>query len=428
MSGTLAQKIADLQEQPEVLERLYRQNPDAFAAAILEARAVNPQSIALGVWEARLFLKEELPSASVEERSDRTTIWLVIFLCAISGTIAKLPAFFSSIDENTYYSRDIAFFFLPAIAGYFAARRALSWKRLAVITGIFVVAAVAINAYPPLYNSSDSGKWDHSNSNYLAVLHLPFFLWAIAGIAFAGGRWRDAEARISYLRLTGEAIIYFALIMITGVVMSLITFALFGAIKIEIEDWYTKWVVACGAASAPIVATHLAFTRTRSTIAPLIARIFSPLTLLTLLAYLGAILLQHRSPYSDREFLVVFNIMLLSVLTIAIFCICERKPSRFFDTVLCVLLIVALVIDFIALSAIIYRLATFGFTANRIATLVANILVFVNLLGILIMFAPAGLRAHEASTARNWIARFLPMYTIWTGIVVFAFPLIYRFK
>jgi hypothetical protein len=175
---------------------------------------------------------------------------------------------------------------------------------------------------------------------------------------------------------------------------------------------------------------HLALTRMRAgfAIAPLIARTFSPLALLILVMYLGAMVLQGRSPYGEREFLIVFNAMLLSVLGIAVFCICERRPGHFSDAVLCALLFVALIIDLIALSAILYRLASFGFTPNRIATLVANVLVFVHLAGILITFLPAARRGGEAGAAERWIARFLPAYAVWSAIVVFLFPLLFRFR
>jgi hypothetical protein len=294
---------------------------------------------------------------------------------------------------------------------------------------------VAINAYPPLYlptqeYSDIRWKWDQSDSNYLAGLHLPFFLWAVAGAAFVGARWRDSEARITYLRLTGETIIYFALIIISGAIMTGITIGLFEAIKLEIADWYFRWIVIYGACSAPIVGVHLALTRTRAglTIAPLIAKIFSPLAFITLVIYLGAMIVQHRNPYSDRQFLVVFNVMLLSVLAIAVFNICERQPSRFSDAVLLALLLVALIIDSVALSAIVYRLASFGVTPNRTATLIVNLIVFVNLLGILISFAPSALRKIENGSARRWIARFLPIYAVWTAIVVFVLPFIFRFR
>ena len=108
-----AQQIVGSGSDPRELERLYRGNPEAFTAALPEARAIDHESIVLRVWEARLFLDRERAPIAAERQAgtDRTTIWLIIFLCAISGTIAKLPAFFPTINSNNYYSRDFAFFF-----------------------------------------------------------------------------------------------------------------------------------------------------------------------------------------------------------------------------------------------------------------------------------------------------------------------------
>jgi hypothetical protein len=205
---------------------------------------------------------------------------------------------------------------------------------------LFVIAALTANAYP---------KPDDSQSVTLALLHLPFVLWAVVGYAFAPAPWSGVGWRTDYLRLNGEAVVYTALVLITGMLMTAITMALFHAIKVDVDQWYGGWVAVYGACSAPIVGMHLALTRMRAgfAIAPLIARIFSPLALLILMAYLGAMVLQGRSPYGEREFLIVFNGMLLSVLGIAVFCICERRAGRFSDAVLCALLIVALVIDLI---------------------------------------------------------------------------------
>ncbi|HEX8490457.1 MAG TPA: hypothetical protein VF626_05530, partial [Chthoniobacterales bacterium] len=305
MSESLAEKIIDLREQPEELEHLYRTNPAAFTEGLAAARNTDSTSILLRAWQARLYGKEKpsLAEADAEGGTDHSVIWLLTFLCAASGTIAKLPAILPNMDTEKFYSRNIAFFFLPAIAGYFAARRGLGWKVLAIIAGIFVIAALVINAYPPLYDSASTFKFDQSHSNKLAALHLPFFLWSIAGLAFANGSWRQVETRISYLRFTGEAIIYFALIALTGGIMTGVTALLFDAIQMEMR-WYFDWIVVYGYCAALIVASHLAFTRTRSSLAPLIARIFSPIALLTLVLYLGTMLTQRRSPYSDREFLI----------------------------------------------------------------------------------------------------------------------------
>jgi hypothetical protein len=415
------QEILDARNDPAALERLYRADAKGFTAALALALKADPAAIALRVWQVRLASDVPDAPAVTERRGGTGDVLLVLFLCLVSGTIAKLPAFAGRYDDDEFYARNIGFLFLPALAGYFLARNVASTRKSLVVVTLFVIAALTANAYP---------KPDDSQSVTLALLHLPFVLWAVVGYAFAPAPWSGVGWRTDYLRLNGEAVVYTALVLITGMLMTAITMALFHAIKVDVDQWYGGWVAVYGACSAPIVGMHLALTRMRAgfAIAPLIARIFSPLALLILMAYLGAMVLQGRSPYGEREFLIVFNGMLLSVLGIAVFCICERRAGRFSDAVLCALLIVALVIDLIALSAILYRLASFGFTPNRIATLVANVLVFVHLAGILVTFLPAARRSGDAEAAQRWIARFLPTYAVWSAIVVFLFPLLFRFR
>ncbi len=426
MTDAFARMIADLADHPEELEQRYRANRAEFVAGLPHALTLRPDSIVLRAWQARLA-PETVPAA--EERlaeTNRPIVALLVGLGAISGTLAKLPAFFGWANAERYYSRNVAFFFLPALAAYFIARQTLSWPRVASIAAAFVAAAIVINAYPDAGLDSTTA----SQSLILAFVHLPLFLWTIVGVAFAGASWRAREVRIGYVRLNGEAIINFALICITGAIMTALTLALFSAIKIDIGDWYFHWVVVYGACAAPLVAMHLALARSRRVaLAPLLARIFSPLALITLIAYLGAMAVQGRSPYADREFLVIFNVMLICVLGIAVFCICERKANRWFDLTIWALVLVALLIDGIALSAIIVRLTSYGFTPNRAVTLVTNLLVFVNLAAILGTFTRAAFgRTADATPTREWVARFLPIYGGWTAVVVFVLPALFRFR
>lgn len=359
--------------------------------------------------------------------SGRATIGFIILLCAIAGTIAKLPAWFSSANPEEFYPRNLGFAILAPITAYFIARQTIGWLRVCLIAATFVICAIVINLYPPITTGKPVVA---SDSLALACLHLPLFLWTIAGFAFCGREWRDPNVRIGFLRLNGEALINTALISIAGALMTAITIALFAAIKLDIARWYLNWVVVYGACSAPIVAVHLAISRRRRiAMAPLLARIFSPLALITLSVYLIAIAIQRRSPYADREFLLIFNVMLVCVLAIAVFCICERRANRFFDLTILFLVCVAVIIDAIALSAIVLRLSSYGFTPNRTVTLVSNLLVLANLLAIAATFTRPALRAlQEAKATEKWIARFLPVYSAWTAVVVFVLPALFRFR
>ena len=70
-----------------------------------------------------------------------------------------------------------------------------------------------------------------------------------------------------------------------------------------------------GVMSAPLIATWLwdQVMNRESKLASVIANVFSPLFLLLTVAYLLALLGQQRSPFSDREFLIIFNALLLVV-------------------------------------------------------------------------------------------------------------------
>lgn len=289
---------------------------------------------------------------------------------------------------------------------------------------IFVGAAFFINALPDI-NGSDT--------ILLSAIHLPFFLWALVGIAFAGKKYRDIDQRMNYLKFNGEMVIYTALFLMGGVALTGITIALFSVIGISIDQWYGQNVVVYGAVSAPIVATYLTMKRlpTGQRLAPTIAKVFSPLVLITLSVFLIANAIQGKSPFTDRDFLIVFNLMLMGVLAITVFTISERPTSTTriaSDYIAFALVIVALIVDLIALSAIVFRLSSFGLTPNRLAVLGANLLVFGNLAGIVYYYAGFLQSKVDMKEVENWITRYLPLYAAWTVFIVFIMPFLFGLK
>lgn len=168
-------------------------------------------------------------------------------------------------------------------------------------------------------------------------------------------------------------------------------------------------------------------------IAPLIARIFSPLLLGTLIIYLVTILVAGKNPFLDREFLVSFNVMLVAVLALGIFVITEQSDDHktkflsFTGIVTSTLLGLALVIDGVALAAMIFRLISYGFTPNRVAVLGMNMLVFVHIAGILYHYTKHLIRQSPLTNTMQWISRYFPVYTLWTAFIVFVYPVLNSF-
>jgi hypothetical protein len=142
-------------------------------------------------------------------------------------------------------------------------------------------------------------------------------------------------------------------------------------------------------------------------------------------------LVQRKSPYTDRDFLIGFNVLLLIVLGLAVFSTLERgdaKEKSPGDFVNLALVLATLVLDLVALSAILFRLASYGFTPNRTAVLGANLVVFVHLAGISYRYLRFIMGKGEMKDVEAWITRYLPVYTAWSVVVTFSFPFIYRFR
>jgi hypothetical protein len=191
--------------------------------------------------------------------------------------------------------------------------------------------------------------------------------------------------------------------------------------------------VIAGATAAPVVAAYIVrnYTAFTNKIAPLIASVFSPLVLLTLLVYLIAIIVSGKDPYNDRDFLLIFNVMLIGVMGIIVFSVSETsilKNQRFNKLVLFILSIITIIIDLIALTAIFYRLSEYGITPNRLAILVSNILILLNLVFIMISLFRIIFKKTEFKKVEMSVTNFLPVYLIWILIVVFGFPVFFGMK
>jgi hypothetical protein len=244
---------------------------------------------------------------------------------------------------------------------------------------------------------------------------------------------KDKIKRIEFIRYNGDLAILMAIIVIAGGILTGITIGLFENIGINIENFYMKNVVIVGAVSVPIVATYITknYTVLTNKIAPLIANIFSPLVLITAIIFLVALAISGKDPYSDREFLLIFNIMLIGVMAVIVFSISETstiRKQKFNEMILFILSIITVIIDLIALSAIFYRLGTFGITPNRLAVLGSNILILGNLALLIIDLYKVNFKKALIREVDLTIAKYFPVYLIWILFVVFGFPLIFGMR
>ena len=150
-----------------------------------------------------------------------------------------------------------------------------------------------------------------------------------------------------------------------------------------------------------------------------------------LVIYLVAIVYSGKDPYNDREFLLIFNALLIGVMAIIFFSVAETSKTTKSQTEIWILFLlstVTIIVNGIALSAILFRILGWGITPNRAAVLGGNVLILINLLLVTEQLFRVLLKKANITGVGKVIAVYLPLYFLWAIIVTFIFPLIFRFN
>jgi len=416
----MKEKIRENINHPEILEKLYRENKKAFISDFENIYSEIKKYEVAKLWKVRLDYEKERDSISLFRGYD---ILILIAVCIITGFLAEIPKVFN-INESSFlfYQKNMGIIFFFGLCLYaILLNKTYGINKLILSASLFLIPAIYINLLP-----SDP----QSHSINLAYIHLPLLMWCIYGLIYINYNFRDKHKVIDYIKYNGDLAVIGTLIIIAGMILTGITIGLFSAIDMHVEIFYMDYVVIVGLVSAPVVTTFIIkkYPAITNRIAPIIANIFSPLVLITLIIYLAAIPVSRKDPYNDREFLLVFNLMLIGVMGIIVFSVSEISKARkqqFNKVILFVLSIVTIIIDLIALSAIFYRLGEYGISPNRIAVLGSNILIFGNLLLIMIDLFRVSFRNSGIEKVELTISGYLPVYAAWTVIVIFLFPAIF---
>jgi hypothetical protein len=377
------------------------------------------QEYAERLWK-QLVLSPDAPEASSSARIES----LVAVGLAIGAAAAiKLPELLGfrilgTDADASFYLRNLSFFTLPFLAAYFAWKRRLDrtgWYQLAAP---FVAAGVLVNALPFAAGS---------HTEKLTALHLPIALWLAVGLAYVGGRWRDRDRRMDFVRFSGEWFIYYALIALGGGVLMGFTEFIFGSIGVPIERFLQAWLLPCGAVGAVVISAWLVEAKQSviENMAPVLTRLFTPLLALVLLVFLWTMLLTGSGIEIEREALIGFDLLLVLVLGLLLYALSARDPVAppgAFDALQLLLLLCALLVDVLALWAIAARISEFGLSPNKVAALGENLVLLVNLGWSAVLYARFLRRGVPFNRLESWQTAYLPVYAAWASVVVVLFP------
>ncbi len=413
-----------LRDQVAELTRAGLAGDEAFLVAIKRMGSLDALSREFAREHSERLWKQLVttPDTGAESGKGTWTEALVVLVLAVAaGLSIKVPGLFGfEFDgDEAFYGRNLSFFVLPLLTGYFAWKRRLGIVTCVWLALAFVAAALFANVFP---------FETRSDTQSLTVLHLPIALWLVVGVAYVGGRWFGGGERMDFVRFSGELFIYFVLIALGGGVLTAFTLQMFAAIGIDAEWLAENWLVPCGALGAVIVGSWLVEAKQSviENMAPVLTRLFTPLFTLVLLAFLATMAWTGSPIDVKREVLIAFDVLLVLVVGLVLYAASARDPQAppdFFDGLQLLLVVSALVVDAVALAAIAARISEFGFTPNRVAALGENLILLANLAGTAWFYARF-MRGDRSSFAvlERWQIAFLPVYSVWAAFVVIFFP------
>ena len=356
----------------------------------------------------------------------RRELPVMIFCAAAAALAIKVPALFGldiSGDDAGFYIRNLSLFALPALAAYFAWQRRVGVRVIGVLALLFILGAVAANAYPLAADSQ---------SLVLTAIHLPLALWLVVGVAYVGGDWRSDRRRMDFIRFTGEWLIYFVLIGLGGGVLIGFTIGTFDAIGLDAEEFINSWLLPCGAMAAIIVAAWLVEAKQSviENMAPVLTRVFTPLFAVALLAFLVAVAWTNNGIDVQRDVLILFDLLLVVVLGLLLYAISARDLAArpgLFDSLQLGLVVSALIIDIMVLLAITGRITEWGFSPNKTAALGENVILLTNLAWSAWLFLGFLRGRMPFARLEHWQTRYMIVYALWAWTVVLAFPVVFGF-
>jgi hypothetical protein len=405
-------------DNPAQLETLYRENNAEFKKQFNVIYPNYKDKLGLQVWNERLnYESEKLALGGKNEIS------AVIILILFGGLIANIPNL-TGINEESFFSKNIPLIIFPILSAYFIWIQKIEFNKIWFPIIAIIISAIYVNLIPN-YNKSDS--------TMLVGIHLPMFLWSILGYAYIGAKLNDHPRKIEFLKFNGDLIIMCGIILLSCMVFTLITFGLFELINIKIEESYFRYFAIWWIAAIPMIASFLLQNNPQliNKVSPIIAKIFTPLVFINLLIYLTVVIYTGKYPYNDRNLLLVFNVLLIGVMALILFSVAEAGKNNkglFTLYILFGLSILTIIINSIALSAISFRILQYGMTPNRIAVLGGNILIFIHLLMVSFKLYKSVRNKAKIEEVETSIAQFLPIYSIWTAIIVFILPFIFHYK
>jgi len=405
-----------LRDQIDALERSGLDDDEAFLVAVKRLGAMDDLSREYAREHSERLWKQLVLGGDASLAEPRSSGWTAVAVAVCSGLAVVVPAL-AGATSSPLYARLFCVSVLGFVAVFFLVRRGSGVRVVAPVLAALAAAAALLGLYP----------FDGEITEVIAVAHVVVALWIVAGVAYVDGRWRSSRRRMDFLRFSGEWYVYMALLALGGGALLGITVGVFAAVDIDATPFIQHVALPGGFAGATVIAAWLVEAKQGviENIAPVLTRLFTPLFAALLLALVAAGVVQRDVVGSDRELLILFDVVLVVVIGLLLYTWSAREPAApagWFEWLQLAMVVSALVVDAFVLTAMLGRIAEFGLSANKAASLGLNLVLLVNLVGAAFLLWRFVRGSLPFRRLEQWQTSFLPVYLVWAAFVAIVFP------
>lgn len=421
---------------PERLEQLYQSARRAhevsrFTADLNTVYQETPDNLLYAAWHFRL--QESMGGTRVSR------VWAI----AIGMSVVLGVALWLLSDPALVLSGGaplLAILAAPIIAFFIMNFLALSTRQWTLRLWLVTLALAAFTTYivaiAILISPSREVPFA-SGYMVLMALHLPVLAWAALGIAVLG--WRSsARNRFAFLTKSIETMGTTGVALVVGGIFAGLTYLMFKAIGVDIPNPVLRLLVVGGFGLIPLLAVasvydpalspeQQEFRRGFGRILTVLMQALLPLTLLVLVIYLAVLPFNFLAPFTNRDVLIVYNVMLFGIMGLLVGVTpttSDDFSSRYQSWLRAGIVAVAalaVLVSLYALAATIYRTSQGALTMNRLAVIGWNA---INT-AILIVLLIRQLRARSdtwIAAAQSAFRLGTVAYIAWAAILVLALP------
>jgi len=386
---------------PRALEDLYQTNKKTFME-IIKSMYEQDSNLIIEYWYMRLFYKP------VNKKRNSAKFLFTAVLVILTWIPVRLN-FIDHLSYNLYFVRVVPIIFSIALSFFFLS----DFKNIKKIV-LCILPNILLYIYFILLPGNADFK---SQSLTNAFLFMLIMLWFFVLFTYSNFNIKKLNY-FSFLEKTGETLIWSTIFIIGGGVVVVLFIALFNAIKIDAFNFYRANIITLGLTAAPFVSLLVVENYSKIKLSAIIANVFLPIILVSLVAFGIISIFAEIKPYENRDIFILYNIMLVIVIAVLVFSGITKINNKFINICSYSLSVVAVILDVITISAVIYRLSNYGITPNKITLLGTNIIMLTHLVYMIYLKLK-----HKSEQAVSY----LPIYFIWASIFVFVFPFVFKF-